>query len=89
MAGKRAKMGKWGVEKLREYIERMEEQEVENEDGGGVDNLLSKMITRTEKIVEEIRPKEEETEVKRGWWDVECIESKECYIPKLHFCRNA
>ena len=77
VAGKRAKMGKWGVEKLREYMERMEEEEVGNEDGGGVDNLLSKMITRTEKIVEEIRPKEEETGVKRGWWDVECVENKE------------
>ena len=77
VAEKRAKMGKWGEEKIRKYMERMEEEKVENEDGGGVDNFLSKMITRTEKIVEEIRPKAEETGVKRGWWDGECVECKE------------
>ena len=46
MSGKKAKMGKWGVEKLREYMERMEEEVVANEDEEGVDNLLSKIRTR-------------------------------------------
>ena len=77
MAGKKAKMGKQGVEKLRVYMERMEEEVVANADEGGVDNLLSKIRTRSEKILEEIRPKEEETEVKRGGWDMECVVSKE------------
>ena len=57
-----------GNGKTKGIYGRIEEEEVENEDGGGVDILLSKMITQTEKIVEEIRPKEEETGVKRGWW---------------------
>ena len=58
-------------------MERMEEEMVANEDERGVDNLLSKIKTQSEKIVEKIRRKEEETGVKRGWWDMECVVSKE------------
>ncbi|XP_033221150.1 myb-like protein X [Belonocnema kinseyi] len=73
----KVKMGIWGEEKLREFREKIENEKIGGWEEKGVDTLLEKLKIAIDKVREEVKPREKEEGLRRGWWDDESRESKE------------
>ena len=69
---RKVKMGLWGEEKLREYREKIERENVGSTEEEGVDEMIIKLKEVTDRIREEVRPKGNGEAGRRGWWDEEC-----------------
>ena len=70
------KMGLWGEEKLREYREKMESENVGSPEEG-VDEMIAKLNEETDRIRKEVRSKGNGEASGRGWWNEECRKSKD------------
>ena len=62
-------MGLWGEEKLGEYREKMESENVGIPEDEGVDEMIAKL--------NEVRPKGNGEAGRRVWWDEQCRKSKD------------
>ena len=69
-------MGLWGEEKLREYREKIERENVGSPEEGG-DERIVKLNEVTDRLREEVRPEGNGETGRRRWWDEECRKSKD------------
>ena len=81
---RKVKMGLWGEEKLREYREKIERENVGSTEEEGVEKMITELKEVTDRKREELRPKGNGEAARRGWWDEECKKSKD----KVKECIN-
>ena len=74
---RKVKNGLWGEEKLGEYREKMESENVGSREDEGVDEMIAKLNEVTDRTREEVRPKGNGEAGRRGWWDEEYRKSKD------------